>query len=411
MKKIFYPFLLVLMIFSVSSCNSQGKINITESDDPTENLPDNTNTTTPNDTPSEETGTKDEAKEPAYSLPNISIDETENPSVVTPVETTVEAVYDSVVSIDVRSTTVSGSGSGVLFAEDETLGLSFIVTCFHVIDDCPVITVTLTDGTVYSASLVGGYEDEDIAVLTIEATDLCYASFYENSDLLKLGSQVVCIGNPLGTLPGSISSGYLSYKNREIQVDSYRTMRLLQTDVAINSGNSGGGLFNTSGALIGIVNAKYADEDIEGLGFAIPINTVKAVIEDFISTAKYDTVNKVWDTGYVEGDWELGFTISDGRYGGWMGSYVIYISALSDNASASGSNIFQKEDIITGVKIDYFDDTKTDIDSVSISSASMLLKAIYSADLSLKDRIIFTITRNNSTQTVTVELIQFIYSV
>lgn len=229
--------------------------------------------------------------------------------------------------------------------------------------------------------------------------------------MLKLGSQVVCIGNPLGTLPGSISSGYLSYKNREIQVDSYRTMRLLQTDVAINSGNSGGGLFNTSGALIGIVNAKYADEDIEGLGFAIPINTVKAVIEDFISTAKYDTVNKVWDTGYVEGDWELGFTISDGRYGGWMGSYVIYISALSDNASASGSNIFQKEDIITGVKIDYFDDTKTDIDSVSISSASMLLKAIYSADLSLKDRIIFTITRNNSTQTVTVELIQFIYSV
>lgn len=411
MKKIFYPVLLVFLIFSMSSCNSQGKIEITESDNPTENLPDNTNTSTPNDTSTEETGAGDNEQEPAYSLPNISITETENPSVATPVETTVDMVYNSVVSIDVRSTTVSGSGSGVLFAEDETLGLSFIVTCFHVIENCPVITVTLTNGAVYSASLVGGYEDEDIAVLSIEETDLCYASFYEDSDLLKLGSQVVCIGNPLGTLPGSISSGYLSYKNREIQVDTYRTMRLLQTDVAINSGNSGGGLFNTSGALIGIVNAKYADEDIEGLGFAIPINTVKAVIEDFISTARYDTVNKVWDTGYVEGDWELGFTISDGRYGGWMGSYVVYISALSDNSSASGSAAFQKEDIITGVKIDYLDEAKTDIESLTISSASTLLKAIYSADLALGDSIIFTVTRNNSTQTVTVELIQFIYSV
>ena len=91
---------------------------------------------------------------------------------------------------------------------------------------------------------------------------------------MRLGASVICIGNPLGTLPGSVSTGVISYPNREVQVDDYHTMELIQTDVAINSGNSGGGLFNAAGALIGIVNAKYSSSGIEGLGFAIPANQV-----------------------------------------------------------------------------------------------------------------------------------------
>ncbi|MBO5541931.1 MAG: trypsin-like peptidase domain-containing protein, partial [Acholeplasmatales bacterium] len=129
----------------------------------------------------------------------------------------------------------------------------------------------------------------------------------------------MCIGNPLGTLPGSVSRGVVSYNNRVVKVDSYKSQTLIQTDVAINSGNSGGGLFNTAGALIGIVSAKYSSTGIEGLGFAIPSNTVKDVVTKLMSTAKYDTANKVWKTGYYEGNYEFGFTISLGTYSTGMG--------------------------------------------------------------------------------------------
>ncbi len=415
MKKLIIPIFILLMICSLTSCQDQGDVNFT---DPTPSSGVNEENTTPNNTNSSSTGGEDKEENtslltPEYKDPNVNIEDSTSASISTPVETTVEKVYDSVVSINVVSTTFTGSGSGVLFSEDETLGLSYIITCFHVIEDCFKIEVTLTNGQTYSASVVGGYQDEDLAVLSIEETGLTYASFYTDSDQLKLGSQVVCIGNPLGTLPGSVSSGYLSFINREISVDNYETMTLLQTDVAINSGNSGGGLFNTGGALIGIVNAKYADEDIEGLGFAIPINTVRRVINSFFSTAKYDIANKQWQEGYVAGDWELGFTISDGRYStGVFGSvtYVSYISDVSTNLTASGASVFQEQDIITSLKIDYKDDSKID-KSVSFNQASDLLSAIYSADLSLQDSLIFTITRNNISQTITIELIQFIYTI
>lgn len=410
MKRLLAPLFLFLMIFSLSSCGDNGDITFKDPL-PSDDVVDNTGNTTDG---GEDTDTSTtDGLTPDYKAPNASITDSDLASPSTAVEQTVEMVYDSVVSINVTATTFTGSGSGVLFSSDEALGLSYIITCFHVIEDCNSISVKLTNGDVYDASLVGGYSDEDLAVLSIEATDLTYASFYTNSDELKLGSQVVCIGNPLGTLPGSVSSGYLSYVNREIAVDSYNTMTLLQTDVAINSGNSGGGLFNTSGNLIGIVNAKYADEDIEGLGFAIPINTVKKVITKFMDTAKYDVANKVWQEGYVAGDWEFGFTISDGyTSNGFMGpvTYVIYISNIYGNETASGVDVLQLNDIITAAKIDYKDESKTDIETLSISSASSLLTEIYSADLSLGDSIIFTVTRNNASQTVTVVLDQYIYS-
>ncbi len=410
MKRVYTFLCIFIFLFSLSSCGKEG-IKYKDplpSDSPTL---DNANNITQG---GKEENKNDTSLEPVYKESNYSIIDSDAASIVTPVEQTVDMVYDSVVSISVTAATFTGSGSGVLFSSDETLGLSYIVTCFHVIEDCFSISVVLSDGNMYDAKVVGGYRDEDLAVLSIEATDLTYASFYTDSNKLKLGSQVVCIGNPLGTLPGSVSSGYLSYVNRKISTSKYETMELLQTDVAINSGNSGGGLFNTSGALIGIVNAKYADEDIEGLGFAIPINTVKKVIKDFMSTARYDVANKSWQEGYVVGDWEFGFTISDGYTGsGFMGniSYVIYISKIASNTTSSGRSVLKEKDIITSVKIDYLDETKTDIESLTILSASSLLSEIYSAKLSLGDHIIFTVKRDNAIQTITVELVQFIYCI
>lgn len=340
---------------------------------------------------------------------NSSFTTVTTPSVTTPVEETVEKVYDSVVSINVIGTSFSASGSGVLFGYNEDLGLSLIVTCHHVIDGCNQISVRTSKGQTYEAKLVGSYSDEDLAVLSIEATGLTYASIFENSDNLKLGSQVVCIGNPLGTLPGSVSSGYLSYINREINVDTYKTQTLLQTDVAINSGNSGGGLFNTAGALIGIVNAKFSSSSIEGLGFAIPSKIVISTINEIMKTAKYDKEAKVWNCGYVEGDWEFGFTVSDG-YTMWQRVPVVYVQAVEENTTYTGEKELMVNDIITGLTINYLDPEKTD-KVVTISGSSALYKELYSSDLKLGDILEFTVTRSNESITISITVEQFIYSI
>ena len=340
---------------------------------------------------------------------NSSFTTVTTPSVTTPVEETVEKVYDSVVSINVIGTSFSASGSGVLFGYNEDLGLSLIVTCHHVIDGCNQISVRTSKGQTYEAKLVGSYSDEDLAVLSIEATGLTYASIFENSDDLKLGSQVVCIGNPLGTLPGSVSSGYLSYINREINVDTYKTQTLLQTDVAINSGNSGGGLFNTSGALIGIVNAKFSSSSIEGLGFAIPSKIVISTINEIMKTAKYDKEAKVWNCGYVEGDWEFGFTVSDG-YTMWQRVPVVYVQAVEENTTYTGEKELMVNDIITGLTINYLDPEKTD-KVVTISGSSALYKELYSSNLKLGDILEFTVTRSNESITISITVEQFIYSI
>ncbi len=334
------------------------------------------------------------------------------------IETAVEKIYDSVTSITATSASSISSGSAVFFAKDNTLGFSYLVTCFHVIDGAYSFTVTESDGDTYQASLVAGYEDEDLAILAIEtpeADDLTYASFFSNTDTLKLGSTVICIGNPLGKLPGSVSRGVVSYNNRVVKVDSYKSQTLIQTDVAINSGNSGGGLFNTAGALIGIVSAKYSSTGIEGLGFAIPSNTVKDVVTKLMSTAKYDTANKVWKTGYYEGNYEFGFTISLGTYSTGMGfnttrRTVAYISEVNSKESYTGTNL-QVNDIINSVSIDYKDNNKTDSTLTSFSSASDIMNYLYNSDMEIGDTITFNVTRSNVNQTISFSVEQFRYTI
>ena len=185
---------------------------------------------------------------PVYTKTNAKVTTLDEASQKTSVEETVEKVYDSVVSIQATSVYGASAGSGVLFSYDLDLDFSYIATCFHVVEGYSNFEVTLSNGEIYPAYYVGGYEDYDLAVLSIEKTDLTYASLYSDSDNLKLGSTVVAIGNPLGTLPGSVSSGVVSYVNRVVQTSTYEYQTLIQTDVVINSGNSGGGLFNTAGA-------------------------------------------------------------------------------------------------------------------------------------------------------------------
>lgn len=171
---------------------------------------------------------------------------------------------------------VPASGSGVILTED-----GYIATCAHVVSQANTLQVTTYDGQVYNAVIVGSDEQNDIAIIKVEATGLIPALLGE-SDMVTVGEEVIVIGNPLGELRGSVSHGIISASSREIQVEG-RDMSLLQTDAAINHGNSGGGLFNANGQLIGIVNAKVDSSGVEGLGFAIPLNSVIKEINDLVS--------------------------------------------------------------------------------------------------------------------------------
>lgn len=212
----------------------------------------------------------------------------------------VRKVEDTVVVIDAKVQTgsvfggvqtTSSAGSGVIISAD-----GYILTCHHVVDGAISVTVTLNTGGKYEASLVGSDERSDLAVLRIEPRadePLTYAEQGCSADLVK-GERVVAIGNPLGTLGGTVSDGIISFTEREISMSDGTVMTLLQTNAAINSRNSGGGLFNLDGKLIGIVNAKYAAEGVEGLAFAIPIDSAYTVELDLI---EYGYVRGVVDHG------------------------------------------------------------------------------------------------------------------
>jgi serine protease Do len=201
-----------------------------------------------------------------------------------------KANIDSVVSINTTITTNvfnqtvenASAGSGFIITAD-----GYIVTNYHVIDSASTVKVTLYDGTTYDAKIVGGDEDYDIAVLKIEATGLKAVTFGDSSKL-QVGEDIAAIGNPLGELTFSMSEGIVSSVDRAINVDG-TPFNMIQVSAAINPGNSGGPLFNTYGEVVGIVSAKYssyASTSVEGLGFAIPINDVIAMVEDIMENGR-----------------------------------------------------------------------------------------------------------------------------
>ncbi len=178
-------------------------------------------------------------------------------------------------------TTSAASGSGFIVTDD-----GYIVTNYHVVEGSSSITVSLYSGETYEAELIGYDENNDLAVLKIEGSELAPV-ILGDSDNLNVGDSVVAIGNPLGELTFSLTSGSISAKDREVTMSSNLTMNLLQTDCAINSGNSGGALFNLYGEVIGITNAKYSsssssEASIDNIGFAIPINDIRSIVESII---------------------------------------------------------------------------------------------------------------------------------
>ena len=199
---------------------------------------------------------------------------------------------DSVVSITCSKRTGSSTGTGVIFSDQ-----GYIVTNYHVIEDARAVTVLLTDEREFEATLVGADAASDLAVLYVESNDLTAAEFGD-STTMRVGDSVAAIGDPLGSeFRGTLTNGIVSAINRDVSVGG-RTMTLIQTNAAINSGNSGGPLINCYGQVIGINTLKIGDNasyaGVEGLGFAIPSTTVKEVVDQLINQ------------GYVSGRPTLG---------------------------------------------------------------------------------------------------------
>jgi len=208
-------------------------------------------------------------------------------------DSVVEITTESVQSAGIMGQYIfSGAGSGIIITAD-----GYVVTNNHVVNGAQTIIVRLNNGQSYRATLVGRDVRTDIAVLKIEANGLKPVVFGD-SDKITIGELAVAIGNPLGELGGTVTEGIISALDRDISVDG-ESMKLLQTSAAVNPGNSGGGLFNSRGELIGIVNAKSGGLNVEGLGFAIPINIAAEIIEQII------------DFGYVPGRPVLGVRLID----------------------------------------------------------------------------------------------------
>ena len=253
-------------------------------------------------------------------------------------------VVDSVVAITAKATTASGtgyitstaSGSGFILTED-----GYIVTNYHVVEGADSLTVTTNDGAEYTASLCGSDSGNDLAVLKVEAQGLPAVTLGSSSDLI-VGDQVAVVGNPLGELTATLTVGYISGKDRVISTDG-SVMNMLQTDAAVNSGNSGGPIFNMNGEVVGIITAKYSGTSgsgatIEGIGFAIPIDDVAKKISD------------LKDYGYVTGAY-LGVLVRDvdqdvaEYYGLPLGAYV---AGTTEGYCAQKAGV-QEKDIIVAI--------------------------------------------------------------
>ena len=271
-------------------------------------------------------------------------------------------------------TTSAAAGSGFILTSD-----GYILTNYHVIENSNSIKVTAYDGTAYDATVIGYDESNDIAVLKVDATGLTPVVLGDSSNL-NVGDSVVAIGNPLGELTFSLTAGAVSALDRQVTLSSSMTMDLIQTDCAINSGNSGGALFNMYGEVIGITNAKYSGSgdssqaSIDNIGFAIPINSVRDIVDSII------------ENGYIVKPY-IGVKVADvtsemQAYGLPQGASIQYVE---EGAAADKAGL-QVSDIVTA------------INGEAISGKQDLVAAVKAA--SAGDKLELTIYRQGETLTI-----------
>lgn len=275
------------------------------------------------------------------------------------------------------SSVQSGAGSGVVMSAD-----GYIITCAHVVDGASSIIVTI-DEKDYTATLVGADVDSDIAVVKVEGTGFVPVVIAD-SDGLAVGEGVVAVGNPLGVLGGTVTNGIISALNRNVTVGG-RSMNLVQTNASVSPGNSGGGLFNMAGELIGIVNAKSSSSDAEGLGFAIPSNTALQVATDLI------------ENGYVTGRPALGITVITidtaemaSRYG--VNAYGVYVMNVNKGSGAERAGLQTGDRIVSinDTEVSVSNDLTDELEHCSVGDVVTLVIAregkMHSMDVTLGEK-------------------------
>ena len=262
-------------------------------------------------------------------------------------------------------TTSAAAGSGFILTDD-----GYVITNHHVIENSDSITVSLYDGTAYEAELIGYDAGNDIAVLKVEAEGLTPVVIGD-SENLNVGDSVIAIGNPLGELTFSLTSGAVSALDREITLSNSVTMELIQTDCAINSGNSGGALFNLYGEVVGVTNAKYSGSgggaSIDNIGFAIPVNHVK------------DIIKRIIENSYITKPY-IGVSVAEvsretQSYGLPKGAAV---RGVAEDGPAAAAGL-EENDIITAINGEEIDGSKALVDAVRNASVG--------------DELVFTVYR------------------
>lgn len=311
-----------------------------------------------------------------YNLTGATGSELSIQEIVAKNENSVVAITTESVSTDswAGQYVTQGAGSGVVYSED-----GYILTNNHVIKGASNITVTMHDGKDYQASLVATDEQSDIAVLKIDASGLTPVTL-SDSDSLSVGDLAVVIGNPLGTLAGTATDGIVSGLEREITLDG-KSMTLLQISASVNPGNSGGGVFDQYGNLIGLVVAKSSGSDVEGLGFAIPSDTVASVAQSLI------------DNGYVAGRPAAGITVVDLTSASDAMRYGVSVTGVYIQ-EVTGSNA-EKAGLKAG-------DLVYMIDGEQVTGIDMLSREIQSHEVG--DEITLTIVRNDKMEEIKLTL-------
>ncbi len=270
----------------------------------------------------------------------------------------------------------SGAGSGVIISAE-----GFIITNHHVVDGADSIVVRLNDGTEFPATMVGSDEQTDVAILWInpDGYPLTVAALGCSYDLVA-GEDIIAIGNPLGSLGGTVTEGIISATERQITIDG-NDMTLLQVSAPINPGNSGGGLFNMAGELVGVVNAKMSSEEIEGLGFAIPVDTAYAVACELI------------EHRYVRGRVTTGLTL--------LNVESVQTAIYYFNSRYTGVYVYES---VSDVLV--YGDLVLTVNGQKIETVEDVSKAI--EGLGVGDTVEFVVYRNQQETTVQLTLMEYI---
>ncbi len=297
----------------------------------------------------------------------------------------------------------ASSGSGVIYKKNSETNEYYMITNEHVIDDADKIQVVLADNTYINAELIGADRMTDLAVIKFQTSTSLQTAVFGDSASLQVGQFAIAIGNPLGyDYYGSVTSGIVSGLARNIEIDYDNNnvidwvATLIQHDAAISPGNSGGGLFDITGKLIGINNMKIVQDTVSDIGFAIPVNTVKFVVEQLETKGEVERaslgiegmgvkeiieINALIDAGYIGEKINLPAGVTTG----------VYISRIVPNSSAANSDLKAGDIILkyNDVNIITFDDLRGQIDIAKVG-----------------DTVTLTVNRNNSEIQITMTLIK-----